>query len=122
MREDGAKRKLPLLKPDRYMEDKPVKLDYFERRMYKNKPKYRNYWKFQGILPDFSGFESLHCKPAVPITHIPDKRPLLLVLEWLQPDELVLTAALVCRKWYILTWYEELLNSIIFNNFGLASY
>ena len=98
--------------------NKEVKLSYHERRMPENKLRWRNHFKFVGVLPDFRGFEKVEIKQVMPIKHFREKRTFINIFEWLKPDELLLILTRVCKKFYILSWSDELINKITFNQFG----
>ena len=58
--------------------DKEVKLSYHERRMPENKLRWRNHFKFVGVLPDFRGFANKKVKidfydsiPVLSVRHEP---------------------------------------------------
>ena len=102
-------------------DDKPKKMHYTESRKWehqKKAPRWRNHYKFVGVLPDFRGFEKLHMKMVIPVKHFREKRTFINVFEWLKPDEVLLKLGRCCKKFQMLTWNEELLNKMAFNNFG----
>lgn len=41
---------------------KAKKLTYFDKRLPENRLRWRNHYKFVGILPDFRGFEKVQMK------------------------------------------------------------
>ena len=47
---------------------------------------------------------------------------LLNIFRWLPPDVMLLKMAKVCKKFYILTWNQELLNNLCFYSFGTQNY
>jgi len=82
-----------------------------------------------GILPDFRGFEKLRMKQVIEIKHFREKRTFINIFEWLSPDNMLLKvgkffrliqpfAGKVCKKFYMLTWNDELLSKLAFNCFG----
>ena len=108
---------------DKVLQDpKPKPLSYFERRMPQNKQKHRNHYKFVGILPDFHGFERTRNHKVLKLYHFKEKRTFINIFEFLAPDELLLTVKLVCKKFYMLSWNEELLKKVCFHAFGFQMY
>ena len=104
---------------DKALEDPKVKpLSYFDRRKPENKKKHRNHFKFVGILPDFQGFERTRCTLVMKLRHFKEKRTFVNIFEFFRPEEMVLKMKLVCRKFYMLSWCDELLNKLCFHAFG----
>ena len=100
----------------------PKKLHYTEERKWEHQKKreirWRNHFKFVGVLPDFRGFEKLVMQQIIQIKHFREKRTFINIFEWMKPDEMLLKLGKICRKFYMLTWNDELLNKMAFNNFG----
>ena len=99
----------------------PKKMHYTESRKWEHRKKeirWRNHYKFVGVLPDFRGFEKLKMTQIIPTKHFREKRTFINILEWLKPDEMLMRVGKVCKKFYMLTWNEELLNKMAHNNFG----
>ena len=86
------------------VDKKDPKLTYFDKRKPENKMRWRNHFKFVGILPDFRGFEGVNFKPVIPAKSFREKRTFINIFEWLKPDEFLLTAAKACKKFHILSW------------------
>ena len=99
----------------RFAEEGPKKLSIFEARKKENKLRWRNHFKFVGILPDFRGFEKVAMKQIIASRAFREKRLLINILEWLKPDEILLKFIRVSRKFYMLTWNDELINKVTFN-------
>lgn len=98
-------------------------LRQYETRKIMTKGKlWRNHFKFVGMLPDFRGFENVKMNWIIPEKHFKEKRTLILIFQWLAPDTILLKLIKVCKKFYILTWNMELLNTLCFNSFGLRWY
>ena len=70
-------------------------------------------------MPDFHGFEKTKSQIVVRLRHFKEKRTFINIFEFLRPEELVLKMKQVCRKFYILSWNDELLNKVCFHTFGL---
>lgn len=108
------------------MDEKAPKLGRVDkRRELAYKPggiRWRNHFKFVGVLPDFRGFEKLAMKCAIKIKHFKEKRTFINIFEWLKPDEMLLTVGKACKKFYMLTWNEELLNLLTYHTFGDKKY
>lgn len=47
---------------------------------------------------------------------------LILIFEWFTPDIILLKMAHVCRKFYIVSWNEEMLNYLCHEQFGNRKY
>ena len=56
------------------------------------------------------------------IRHFKEKRTFINIFEFLRVDEVLIKMKLVCRKFYMLTWNEELLNKLCFHAFGLEMF
>ena len=97
---------------------KPEKMSYLDRRKPENKLKWRNHYKFVGVLPDFRGFERVNFKQIMPMKSFREKRTFINIFEWLKPDEFLLTVQKACKKFHMLSWNSELLQKITFNQFG----
>lgn len=103
------------------MEKGPKKMHYTESRKWEHRKKelrWRNHYKFVGVLPDFRGFERLVMRQIIATKHFREKRTFINIFEWLKPDEMLLKMGKCCKKFYMLTWNDELLNKMAFNNFG----
>lgn len=57
-------------------------------------------------------------KQIIPNKSFREKRTFINIIEWLKPDELLLTISHVCKKFYILSWNDELITKVTFNQFG----
>ena len=97
-------------------------MHYTESRKWEHRKKeplrWRNHFKFVGVLPDFRGFERLAMRQIIAIKHFREKRTFINIFEWLKPDEMLLKLGKCCRKFYMLSWNDELLNKMAFNSFG----
>jgi hypothetical protein len=108
---------------DKVIDDpKPKFLSYFDRRKPENKTKHRNHFKFVGILPDFRGFERVKSVLPIKLRHFKEKRTFINIFEFLNIEEMILKLKLVCKKFYILSWNDELLNKLTFHAFGIELY
>lgn len=99
----------------------PKKVHYTESRKWENRKKelrWRNHFKFVGVLPDFRGFERMTMKQVIKTRHFREKRTFINIFEWLKPDEILLKLGKSCKKFYMLTWNDELLNKMAFHSFG----
>ena len=99
----------------------PKKMHYTESRKWEHRKtqlRWRNHYKFVGILPDFRGFEKLVMVQIIKTKHFREKRTFINIFEWLKPDEMLLKLAKACKKFYMLTWNDELLKKMAYNNFG----
>ena len=94
----------------------------WEKRKADVKLRWRNHYRFVGILPDFKGFEKLRMRQVIKVKHFREKRTFINIFEWLKPDEMLLTVGKACKKFYMLTWNPELLNLLVFNTFGHRRY
>lgn len=56
------------------------------------------------------------------IRHFKEKRTFINIFEFLKPDEVLVKLKLVCRKFYMLSWSDELLNNLTFHAFGYELY
>ena len=114
-----------LLRTDNFVqkEEKAKKLSFHERRsLAVTKGRWRNHYKFVGMLPDFRGFEKINQVRVIKDKHFREKRMMILIFQWLSPDVMLLKMSNVCKKFYILSWNEELLKAFCFYNFGLKGY
>ena len=102
--------------------EKPDKLSRRDKQKHVNHLRWRNHYKFVGILPDFRGFEKLKMKQVIEIKHFREKRTFINIFEWLSPDNVLLKVSKVCKKFYMLTWNDELLTKLAFNCFGTKRY
>jgi len=68
-----------------------------------------------GVLPDFRGFEKVQMKQIIGNKSFREKRTFINIIEWLKPDEMLLTISHVCKKFYILSWNDELIRKVTFN-------
>lgn len=59
-------------------------------------------------------------KQIIPTKSFREKRQLINILEWLKPDEIFLKFARVSKKFYIMSWNDELINKLALNQFGIA--
>ena len=72
-----------------------------------------------GTLPDFHGFELTRNRCLLKLKHFKEKRTFINIFEFLQPDEMVMKMKLVCKKFYILSWNDELMTKLCFHSFGI---
>lgn len=81
------------------LEKGPKKMHYTESRKWEHRKKelrWRNHYKFVGVLPDFRGFEKLTMRQVIVIKHFREKRTFINIFEWLKPDEMLLKVGKVC--------------------------
>lgn len=71
------------------------------------------------MLTDFRYFERVNCSRKIKIKHFKEKRTFLNIFEWIDAPELLITMAKVCKKFYILSWSEELISKTCQRTFGL---
>ena len=57
-------------------------------------------------------------KMIIPVKHFREKRTFINIFEWMKPDEILLKLGRCCKKFQMMTWNDELLNKMAFNNFG----
>eukprot|EP00347_Sterkiella_histriomuscorum_P008144 403346211 len=102
---------------------KPQKISYFDKRSKpEHKKKFRNYHKFIGLLPDFMQFEHVKSIRIMKFNHFREKRTFISIFNYFTPDVLMLKMKLVSKKFYSLSWSDELLTYMCFNVFGTELY
>ena len=90
------------------------------------KLRWKNYYKFAGVLPNWSFFPLIKIKQVVNLTEdlveMKRKRMWMLILEYLNPRDLVLTVALLNKSFYALTWNPEVLKKCLLNLLKIFGY
>jgi len=105
-------------------DDKPQKLSFFERRKFKNKPKFNTYYHFQGILPNFRGIE------RVKISKLKRKKEkaskprqvYMLCFLYLSIPEIILHIQLCSLEFFHLVQDTEFLSKLILSHLGQKLY
>ena len=61
-------------------------------------------------------------KQVIPLKHFREKRTFINIFEWVKPDEMLMVVGKSCKKFYMLSWNDELINKLTFNTFGTKAY
>ena len=90
------------------------------------KLRWKNFYKFAGVLPNCSLFPLVKVNQIIKLTEdlveIPRKRMWILILEYLNPKDLMFTVALLNKRFYALTWNQEVLKIGLLNVLGIFGY
>ncbi|CAI2360789.1 unnamed protein product [Moneuplotes crassus] len=90
------------------------------------KLRWKNMYKFAGIVPNLSFFPLIKLKPRIDLEKHKveglNKRMWILICRFLSPKDIILTFSVLSKKFYTLSWNEEIIRTALINTLGTVGY